>query len=164
MSWCWSRLTPPFNPEIIPISLGHGDLYVLAVVINTDYIRLPVMINTDNKVFVRLEGQNQAPDWYRLRDLFAEQAPGYADLSLPPADPSIYTRQGQYPDTDLALRGPRLLPQAPADAPPRSPAPHAHRPSPPSTATTPPSPAPGLLTWSEIWCDVDNSKRFRSSR
>jgi hypothetical protein len=23
---------------------------------------------------------------------------------------------------------------------------------------------PGLLTWSEIWCDVDNSKRFRSSR
>ena len=23
--------------------------------------------------------------------------------------------------------------------------------------------APGLLTWSEIWCDVDNSKRFRSS-
>ena len=22
---------------------------------------------------------------------------------------------------------------------------------------------PGLLTWSEIWCDVDNSKRFRSS-
>ena len=24
--------------------------------------------------------------------------------------------------------------------------------------------SPGLLTWSEIWCDVDNSKRFRSSR
>jgi hypothetical protein len=23
--------------------------------------------------------------------------------------------------------------------------------------------APGLLTWSEIWCDVDNSERFRSS-
>jgi len=22
--------------------------------------------------------------------------------------------------------------------------------------------SPGLLTWSEIWCDVDNSKRFRS--
>jgi hypothetical protein len=22
---------------------------------------------------------------------------------------------------------------------------------------------PGLLTWSEIWCDVDNSERFRSS-
>ena len=25
------------------------------------------------------------------------------------------------------------------------------------------APDPGLLTWSEIWCDVDNSKRFRSS-
>src|SRR5882757_8208267 len=24
--------------------------------------------------------------------------------------------------------------------------------------------APGLLTWSEIWCDVENSKSFRSSR
>src|SRR5271169_6089039 len=23
---------------------------------------------------------------------------------------------------------------------------------------------PGLLTWSEIWCDVENSKSFRSSR
>jgi IS5 family transposase len=25
-------------------------------------------------------------------------------------------------------------------------------------------PGPGLLTWSEIWCDVENSKSFRSSR
>jgi hypothetical protein len=24
--------------------------------------------------------------------------------------------------------------------------------------------SPGLLTWSEIWCDVENSKSFRSSR
>jgi hypothetical protein len=24
--------------------------------------------------------------------------------------------------------------------------------------------APGLLTWSEIWCDVENSKSLRSSR
>ena len=23
---------------------------------------------------------------------------------------------------------------------------------------------PGLLTWCEIWCDVENSKSFRSSR
>ena len=29
VSLCWSQLTPPFNPEIIPISLGHDDLYVL---------------------------------------------------------------------------------------------------------------------------------------
>ncbi len=26
------------------------------------------------------------------------------------------------------------------------------------------APSPGLLTWSEIWCDVENSKSFRSSR
>ena len=109
VSWCWSRLTPPFSPEIIPISLGHDDLYVLAVVINADYIRRPVMINQGNRVLVRLEDQNQPPDWYRLRDLFTEQAPSYLDLRLPPADPSITTRQGQYPDTDLAVRGRLLL-------------------------------------------------------
>lgn len=109
VSWCWSRLTPPFSPEIIPISLGHDDLYVLAVVINTDYIRRPVMINQGNRVLVRLEDQNQEPDWYRLRDLFTDQAPGYLNLSLPPADPAITTRQGQYRDTDLALRGRLLL-------------------------------------------------------
>ena len=109
VSWCWSRLTPPFSPEVIPVSLGHDDLYVLAVVINTDYIRRPVMISQGNRVPVRLDDQNQAPDWYRRRDLFTEQAPGNLDLNLPPADPTITTRQGHYPDTDLALRGRLLL-------------------------------------------------------
>jgi Putative DNA-binding domain len=109
VSWCWSRLTPPFSPEVIPVSLGHDDLYVLAVVINTDYIRRPVMISQGNRVPVRLDDQNQAPDWYRLRDLFTEQAPGNLDLNLPPADPTVTTRQGHYPDTDLALRGRLLL-------------------------------------------------------
>lgn len=103
VSMCWSQLTPPFSPEIIPISLGYDDLYVLAVVINTDYIRRPVMLSQGNKVLVRLDDQNQEPDWYRLRDLFTEQAPGHQDMRLPPADPAIFTRQGQYPDTDLVL-------------------------------------------------------------
>jgi hypothetical protein len=75
VSWCWSRLTPPFSPEIIPVSLGRDDLYVLVVVIDIDYIRRPVMINQGNKILVRLEGENQVPDWYRLRDLFHEQPP-----------------------------------------------------------------------------------------
>ncbi len=109
VSLCWSQLTPPFNPEIIPISLGHDDLYVLAVVVNTDYIRRPIMLNQGNRILIRLEGENEAPDWYRLRDLFTEQAASYQDNRLPPADPSISTRQGQYPDTDLVLRGRLLL-------------------------------------------------------
>ena len=106
---CWSQLTPPFSPEIVPISLGHEDLYVLAVVVNTDYIRRPIMLNQGNRIFVRLEGENQAPDWYRLRDLFTEQAPSYQDTRLPPTDPGISTGQGQYPDVDLVLRGRLLL-------------------------------------------------------
>jgi hypothetical protein len=109
VSMCWSQLTPPFSPDIIPVSLGHDDLYILAVVIDTDYIRRPVMLNQGNKILVRLEDQNQEPDWYRLRDLFTEQAPGSPDIQLPPADPAVSTRQGQYPDTDLALRGRLLL-------------------------------------------------------
>jgi hypothetical protein len=109
VSLCWSQLTPPFSPEIIPISLGHDDLYVLAVLVNSDYIRRPIMLNQGNKVLVRLEGENQPPDWYRLRDLFTEQASSYQDTRLPPADPSISTRKGQYPDVDLVLRGRLLL-------------------------------------------------------
>jgi hypothetical protein len=109
VSMCWSRLTPPFSPEIIPISLGHDDLYVLAVDINTDYIRRPVMLSRENKILVRLDDQNQAPDWYRLRDLFTEQPASDQDTRLPPADPTFSTRQGQYPDTDLGLRGRLLL-------------------------------------------------------
>jgi len=109
VSWCWSRLTPPFSPEIIPVSLGHDNLYVLVVVINIDYVRRPVMINKGNRVLVRLEDQNQEPDWYRLRDLYTEQGPSYLDLSLPPVDPTITTRQGQHLDTDLVLRGRLLL-------------------------------------------------------
>lgn len=109
VSMCWSQLTPPYSPEIIPIKLDHDDRYILAIVINTDYIRRPVMLNKGNKVLVRLDDQNQAPDWYRLRDLFTEQAPAYHDASLPPADPGTYTRKGQYEDVDLALRGRLLL-------------------------------------------------------
>ena len=50
VSMCWSQLTPPFSPEIIPIKLNHDDRYILATVINTDYIRRPVMLNKGNKV------------------------------------------------------------------------------------------------------------------
>jgi hypothetical protein len=111
VSMCWSQLTPPFSPEIIPVSLGHDDLYVLAVVINTDYVRRPVMLNQGNRIFVRLEDQNQAPDWYRLRDLFGEQAPAYQDARLSPAQEA-----GQYPDADLVITG-RLLLTGPRSRP-----------------------------------------------
>jgi hypothetical protein len=109
VSWCWSQLTPPYSPEIIPISLGHDDLYILAVIVNTDYARRPIMLNHGNRVFVRLEDQNQAPDWYRLRDLFTEQTASVQDPGMPPADPSISMRQGEYPDVDLVVRGRLLL-------------------------------------------------------
>jgi hypothetical protein len=111
VSMCWNQLTPPFSPEIIPISLGHDDLYILVVAINTDYIRRPVMLSRENKILVRLEDQNQAPDWYRLRDLFTEQASSYQDTRLSPAEPP-----DSYPDADLIVRG-RLLLTGPRSRP-----------------------------------------------
>jgi hypothetical protein len=109
VSMCWSQLTPPFDPEIIPIKLDHDDLYILAVVIDTGYIRRPVMLNQGNKVLVRLEDQNKAPDWYRLRDLFTEQSSSSQDASLPPTDTIIHTPDDQERDVDLILRGRLLL-------------------------------------------------------
>ena len=106
---CWSQLTPPFDPQIIPIKLSEDDLYVLAVIVDTDYVRRPVMLNRGNKVVVRLEGQNESPDWYRLRHLFREQPASGQDVGLPPADPNAYIRQGEHPDADLGLRARLLL-------------------------------------------------------
>ncbi len=159
---CWSQLTPPFSPEIIPIRLDPAT--ATSWPSSSTRLHPPARhAQPGQQGLVRLEGQNQAPDWYRLRDLFAEQAPSYADTQPATSGPRHLHPPGPYPD------GPRpARPAAPHRAP-RTPLPD-HRPhprrrhSPPSTATKPPSPAPGLLTWSEIWCDVDNSKRFRSSR
>ncbi len=96
VSLCWSQLTPPFSPEIIPVKLDNSDLYILAVVIDIDYVRRPVMLNKGNKILVRLEDQNQAPDWYRLRDLFTEQAAGGENTDLPSTYPDIQVLRKDY--------------------------------------------------------------------
>jgi len=70
---CWDQLVPPFNPQIIPIRLDPSDKYVLAVVVDPEHTRRPVMLTQGNKVLIRLEGNNKPADWYRLRELFAEQ-------------------------------------------------------------------------------------------
>ena len=106
---CWDKLIPPYDPEIIPIRLDQGDKYVLAVVVDADYVRRPVMLSQGNKVPVRLEGHNVPADWYRLRDLFAEQRAGILIPDLPGVDPSLHIRPGETPDTDLAIRGRLLL-------------------------------------------------------
>jgi hypothetical protein len=46
------------------------------------------VLNQGNKILVRLEDQNQEPDWYRL-------------LS---ADPAVLTRPGQYLDVIVTPR------------------------------------------------------------
>ena len=41
---CWDKLVPPHSPEIAAIKLGASDRYVLAVLVNPDYARRPVML------------------------------------------------------------------------------------------------------------------------
>ena len=106
---CWDKLVPPFNPEIIPIELDSGNRIVLAVMINPDYIRRPVMIAQGNKVLVRLEGHNVPADWYRLRDLFTEQPASTNGVALP-ADHGPYTSDpSDFPLPALCIRGRLLL-------------------------------------------------------
>ena len=78
---CWDTLVPPYSPEIIPIRLDPADTYVLAVLVDPGYARRPVMLSQGNKIPVRIEGHNVPADWYRLRELFAEEQAG--DPGLP---------------------------------------------------------------------------------
>ena len=114
---CWDQLVPPFSPAIIPIKLGQGDRYVLAVVIDPDYVRRPVMLTQGNKIPVRIEGHSVPADWYRLRDLFTEQPPSSTHPSLPSPDPTIQLPEADLDHSDFAIRarllltGPRGRPQ-----------------------------------------------------
>ena len=80
---CSDQLVPPFSPQIIPIKLGRGDRYVLVVLVDPDHARRPVMLTQGNKVLVRVNGHNVTADWYRLRDLFAEQPASSLPTALP---------------------------------------------------------------------------------
>jgi Putative DNA-binding domain len=106
---CWDQLVPPIAPEIIPIKLDQSNRYVLAVIVNPDYLRRPVMLTQGNKVLVRIEGHNVPADWYRLRDLFAEQPSSTQETGLQSPDPSYSIRQGAFSSFDLAMRGRLLL-------------------------------------------------------
>jgi len=104
---CWDNLVPPYSPEIVPIKLDPGDRYVLAVLVDPDYARRPVMLTQGNKVPVRLEGHNVPADWYRLRELFAEQQATTPRPALPPSGNFVPTPGTPHPD--LGIRGRLLL-------------------------------------------------------
>ncbi len=104
---CWDTLVPPYSPEIVPIKLVPSEKYVLAVHVDPAYARRPVMVSQGNKVPVRIEGHNVPADWYRLRDLFAEDQADNPPPALPPAGNFVATPGMSRPD--LGLRGRLLL-------------------------------------------------------
>jgi hypothetical protein len=104
ISLCWSQLVPPFSPEIIPIKLGQPGKFAFAVLIESDYARRPVMLTQGNKVLIRLEDKNVAPDWYRLRDLFTEQ-PARGRTGRSAGLGSMYMPGSGEPAADLCIRG-----------------------------------------------------------
>jgi hypothetical protein len=101
---CWDTLVPPYSPEIIPIKLDPYDTYVLAVVVDPDYARRPVMLSQGNKIPVRIEGHNVPADWYRLRELFAEEEAGHHRLTLPPSGNFVPAHETAHPDLGLRAR------------------------------------------------------------
>jgi hypothetical protein len=105
VSLCWSQLVPPFSPEIIPIKLDEPGKFVFAVIIDSDYARRPVMLTQGNKVLVRLEDKNVAPDWYRLRDLFLEQLADTSRIGTPAGLGSMHMPGPSEPAADICIRG-----------------------------------------------------------
>jgi Putative DNA-binding domain len=105
VSLCWSQLVPPFSPDIIPIKLDEPGRFVFAVIVDSDYVRRPVMLTQGNKVLVRLEDKNVAPDWYRLRDLFLEQPVGTSRIGVPAGLGSMYMPGRGESAADVCLRG-----------------------------------------------------------
>jgi hypothetical protein len=104
---CWDTLVPPYSPEIIPIKLVPSERYVLVVLVDPAYARRPVMLAQGNKVPVRIEGHNVPADWYRLRDLFAEEQAVDHQPTLSPGGNFVPTPGSSHPD--LGLRGRLLL-------------------------------------------------------
>jgi Putative DNA-binding domain len=70
-SQCFAKLEPPFEPEIIPVRLDNSDRYVLIVRVNPGQGQSPVVM--DGTVYIRLRGQTQAADRYRMAAMFAER-------------------------------------------------------------------------------------------
>lgn len=70
-SQCFAKLEPPFEPEIVPVRLEGSDLYVLVVRIASGMAQPPVVL--DGTVYVRLAGQTQAADRYRIAAMFADR-------------------------------------------------------------------------------------------
>jgi hypothetical protein len=111
---CWDKLVPPYSPEIIPIKLDPDDKHVLAVLVDSDYARRPVMVTQGKKIPVRIEGSNESADWYRLRELFAEERAGASRPTLPASGNFVPTPGVAHPDLGvrarLLLTGPRGRP------------------------------------------------------
>jgi len=108
---CWDTLVPPYSPEIVPIRLDSTDKYVLAVLVDSDYARRPVMVTHGNKIPVRIEGHNVPADWYRLRELFAEERTAAPPPTLRSSGNFVPTPGKVHPDLGVRARllliGPR---------------------------------------------------------
>ena len=144
---CWDQLVPPFSPEIIPIKLEKRDRYVLVVLVDPDHARRPVMLTQGNKVLVRLNGHNVTADWYRLRDLFAEQQASSPRTSLP-ADTDAAAAASAL-GASLASLGVRVFPPIDASGHPSAPA-RAGEEHQTAQPATPQAASPGAITYPPI--------------
>ena len=76
---CYSKLQPPFAPEVIPVHIGNAGTVVVVVRVTTGRVPRPVVL--DGKVLIRLSARNAPADIFRMRSLFAETTPDSATSS-----------------------------------------------------------------------------------
>ena len=103
---CSDLLDPPFTPEIIPLRLpGPDPKFLLLIRVYPEKTTRPVAIR--GKVWVRLNGNNDGADSYRLRELFGEGAPPSVALNLSLSVPNV---PNETPPIDLFIRTGVVLP------------------------------------------------------
>ena len=77
----FAKLEPPIEPEIVAVPVELDQRFVLIVRVPPAFGARPIVI--DGTVYVRLRGQTQPADRYRIAALFTEQSSPRAGLTLP---------------------------------------------------------------------------------
>ena len=103
---CSDLLDPPFTPEIISLRLPELDSkFLLLIRIYPEKSTRPVAIR--GKIWVRLNGNNDGADSYRLRELYGEGAPPSVARNLTIPAPNV---PNETPPIDLFIRAGIVIP------------------------------------------------------
>lgn len=107
---CHEQLEPPWEPEIIPVSLAADAAGQYILVIRIDPVRVPRPLLIGGAAPIRLQGRNATADRARLAQLFRESPlpPRGAGRRLNP--PDLPVAEDGTPSADFVIRTGLLVP------------------------------------------------------